>query len=73
MILDGLTPRQVELASILWSLDTAEECAVFLSSLPNNIRQDAEVVMQLMMMEAVESQIENMTTYPDAENILKKM
>lgn len=73
MYLEGLTPLQVEIAEVLWSLGTSHECQLWLSTLPQYMRDEALVVMQLMLLAAVDEEVESMEYYPDAEAIIDKI
>ena len=49
MEIEGLSPRQQEIADQLWSLESPEQISEFLSLLPRSLLHDAYVVHQMMM------------------------
>lgn len=73
MRIEGLTPLQCEIADVLWSLGTVDDCQRWLKTLPLTLYQEALVVMELMIHEALEESIQDMDYYPDAEAIIEKM
>jgi len=73
MRIEGLTELQFQIAETLWSIGGTEECQAWLSRLPIEIREEALVVMELMILASIDDEIENMTSYPDAEAIIAKV
>lgn len=73
MRIEGLTPLQCEIADVLWALGTVDDCQRWLKTLPLALYQEALVVMELMIHEALEESIQEMDYYPDAEAIIEKM
>jgi hypothetical protein len=49
LILEGLTPLQVELAEKLWGIDTHEKIDEYINQLPKRIRKEAIYVKELMI------------------------
>jgi hypothetical protein len=45
----GLSKRQMALADILWGMNGREEVTAFISSLQGKTRQEAEVVLEMML------------------------
>jgi hypothetical protein len=73
MKIEGLTPIQVEIADHLWSLGTSDQCQAWLRTLSPAIYDEALIVMELMMLASVDEYIDDMTSYPDAEYLIKKV
>lgn len=72
MQIEGLTPMQVQIAEILLSLGTTHECQLWLSTLTEAMREEALVVMELMVLAVVDEQVESMKYYPDAEAMIER-
>ena len=76
MKIEGLNDQQMMIADTLWSLNSMAECQAWLSTLPGSLRDEALVVMELMLISSVDEYVEGMDFYPDAEdfinNIIKK-
>jgi len=73
MKIEGLTPLQIEIADHLWSIGTVDQCQAWLETLSPAIRDEAMVVMELMMMSVLDDIVDGMTRYPDADAIIKKV
>jgi hypothetical protein len=52
--IQGLTRRQRALADVLWKLEDWESVETFLSGLHSDTRKDAELVVQLMELSAID-------------------
>jgi len=53
--LEGLNQRQQVLADIMWSMEEYKDVERFIRSLPARERAEAEGIIEMMRMEAVES------------------
>ena len=73
MKLEGLNPFQLKIADHLWSIGTVDACQLWLRTLPSAVRDEALVVMELMLLAATDERVDGMTEYPDAELIIKKI
>lgn len=73
MKIEGLTPIQREIADVLWSLGTTEECQRWLNTLSPGVHKEALIVMELMLLASIDDYVDNMWEYPDAEAIIEKM
>lgn len=71
--LDGLNAEQVELLDIMWSFDSSEDFLEWKRTLNTRLQQQVETLVQLLGYEIMERELAAMTSYPDAENILKKI
>ena len=45
----GLSPRQIDLANRIWSMDTTEEIVAFFDTLPQRAKIDAYVVYTMIL------------------------
>lgn len=54
MEIQGLTALQTEIANKLWGLDSMEEVAEFIASLPGNLQREAMVIQEMMIAAAVD-------------------
>lgn len=70
MRLEGLTEQQVRICDALWACDTNEEVTAYVRSLPRRLQQEAAVLVDMMILEAIDEQVEEMTSYPDAEKLI---
>ncbi len=50
MQIQGLTERQVKIADMLWMMDSKDQVHKFIQSLPPEIKQDAQLVLQMMIL-----------------------
>ena len=73
MKLEGLTAQQVKICDALWACDTDEAVTAYVRSLPRRLQREAQVLMDMMILEAIDEQVEEMSSYPDAEKIFKKI
>jgi hypothetical protein len=73
MKLEGLTKQQVKICDALWSCDTDEAVTAYVRSLPQRLQREAQVLMDMMILEAIDEQVETMSQYPDAEAMLERL
>ena len=73
MRLEGLTDRQMMIADTLWSLHSSADCQAWLSTLPGPLRDEALLVMELMLIASVDDVVDEMDFYPDAEDIISNI
>jgi hypothetical protein len=52
--IENLTNIQKSLCDILWELDDPAELAAFLTGLPQRLRQDAEAMMEMMLLASID-------------------
>lgn len=57
LVVEGLTPTQVDLANQLWKMDTQEEIDEFISQLPKRARIQAITVKEMMIAACVDQAI----------------
>jgi hypothetical protein len=73
MYLDGLSPLQVQIAETLWTIGNSYDCKRWLDTLSPQMRDEALVVMDLMVLAAVDEEVEMMEYYPEAEAIIEQI
>ena len=72
--IDGLTPRQMILADIIWACEDKPEVDRFIKSLPTQaFRNEAKSIVDLMKMAAVEQCYDGITEPFDARALLDKI
>ena len=72
--LEGLTPRQIILADIIWACEEMADIQKFIKTLPTcAMQQEARSVVELMKMAAVEQCYEDITEPLDAKALLDKI
>ena len=67
--LDNLTPEQVEMLDIMWSLESYEEFQAYLNSLSKSDRQMAETLAKLVILSEMDNLVGDCT---EAKEILKR-
>lgn len=71
MEINGLTPQQVEMLDIMWSLDSKEELYNWVENLPTRADQHmAHVLISLLLLEALDEFVRDMESYPEANEVL---
>ena len=70
MKIEGLTEQQVRICDRLWACDTDQEVTAYVRSLPKRLQREAQVLMDIMILEAIDEQVESMTEYPAAEQLI---
>jgi predicted DNA-binding protein len=73
MRLEGLTAQQVKICNRLWDCNTNEEVAEYVRRLPQRLQQEAQVLIDLMILEAIDEQVESMEEYPAAEQLMSRL
>ena len=73
MQIDGLTAEQVTIVDRLWEMQTNDECTRYLDSLPPHKQEIAMTLMELMIVTALDQDVENMQTYPEALYMLRNI
>ena len=72
--LEGLTPRQMILADIIWACEDKPEVDRFIKALPTQaFRNEAKSIVDLMKMAAVEQCYDGITEPFDAKALLDKI
>lgn len=60
--IQGFTALQRDLADRIWSLDTQDQIAEFVTTLPKNLKREAWVVMQMI----IAAELDNVMEVEDA-------
>ena len=72
--LEGLTPRQMVLADIIWACEDKPEVDRFIKALPTQaFRNEAKSIVDLMKMAAVEQCYDGITEPFDAKALIDKI
>ena len=72
--LEGLTPRQMVLADIIWACEDKPEVDRFIKALPTvAMQQEARSIVDLMKMAAVEQCYEDIAEPMDVKTLLAKI
>ena len=72
--LEGLTPRQMVLADIIWACEEMADILKFIKTLPTvAMQQEARSIVDLMKMAAVEQCYEDIAEPFDAKALLAKL
>ena len=56
--IQGFTALQRDLADRIWSMDTQDEIAEFVSTLPRSLKREAYVVMQMIIAAELDTYME---------------
>ena len=57
MEIQGLSKLQMELADVMWEMDTLDEVYDFINSLPKRMRGQAKLVLQMITIAAVDDMV----------------
>jgi len=69
---EGFSPLQRELADRMWELDSSEEVAAFMLSLPRSLRKPAQVVYDMIIAAALDELVAEMPQFPEAEELVDR-
>lgn len=71
--LEGLTPKQMVLADMIWECQTGEQVKAFVRNLPTPaLRKEANTIVELMKMAVVEQCYDGISPMSEAEQVLRK-
>ena len=71
--IEGLSPKQMVLADIMWNLDGFDEVQTFVSSLPKAERKECHTIIELMKMAVVEQCYDGINPdMPEAQSVLNQ-
>ena len=72
--IEGLTPRQMVLADIIWAFEDFADVQKFIRTLPTGeLRSEANSITELMKMAAIEQCYDGITEPFDAQALLAKI
>lgn len=71
--IQGLNKRQAVLADMIWACETRAEINKFIAGLPTKkLKQEAENIVQLMIMATIEQCYDGLGSMNEAESVLQK-
>ena len=71
--IEGLTPKQMALADIMWGLDGFDEVSAFIATLPKRERRECATIIELMKMAVVEQCYDGINPdMPEAQSVLNQ-
>ena len=70
--IEGLTPKQMALADIMWGLDGFDEVSAFIATLPKRERRECATIIELMKMAVVEQCYDGISELTDANSVLNQ-
>lgn len=71
MRLNGLTMEQCELLDQMWALETIEELRLFIESQEPSVQREIMTLRELLILGGIDDEVDEMKTYPDAEQMLR--
>ena len=71
MRLNGLTMEQCELLDQMWEIETIEELRVFIESQDPSVQREIMTLRELLILGGIDDEVDEMKTYPDAEQMLR--
>ena len=72
MRIDGLNEEQVEMLDFMWTLDSMEEFEEWKAGLDRRERLMADSLQKMVLLAALDNELESEKTYPDANQLLKQ-
>lgn len=73
IVINDLTDFQVELLDRMWQLDTVDELENFISTLSPEMAKEVRVLQKMLIISHIDDIVDNMTYYPDAEEMLRNI
>jgi hypothetical protein len=71
--LEGLTPKQMVLADMIWECQTGEQVKAFVRSLPTPaLRKEASTIVELMKMAVIEQCYDGISSMDESKQVLRK-
>ena len=72
--INGLSPRQMIMADLIWACDSKEDIDGFIRFLPTQeMKDEARVIVDLMLMATIEQCYDGVTPMDEAEKVLKRI
>ena len=72
LVLEGLSPLQVEIANVLWQIDTEAEIDSFIQTLPKRYIPEAIAVKELMVAACIDQALEDLEDLDLAKEVLER-
>ena len=70
--IEGLTPKQMALADIMWNQEGFDEVQAFIATLPKRERKECLTIIELMKMAAVEQCYDGIGELTEANSVLNQ-
>ena len=72
--IDGMSPKQMVLADIIWGLDGFDEVQTFIKALPAREQKECRTIIELMKMAVVEQCYDGINPdMAEAQQLIKKV
>lgn len=71
--IDGMTSAQVKLLDNMWELDTEQEFKMWYYTLNEPQQREVSVLQELLTMEFLDKEVDKMSHYPHAEQMLSSV
>jgi len=71
--IDGLNKKQVAMLDKLWSLETEKDLHNYVSTLDSQDTHMAQTLVEMIILEAIDTDIANKTDFPEVKDILEKI
>lgn len=71
MFIEGLSPLQQEIATRLWNCDTPEQRDQEIQLMPKNVQKHAFLVVEMMLLTAIDQYLEEFLEFPEIKEFLK--
>lgn len=71
--IEGLSPKQMVLADIMWGLDGFDEVSAFIATLPRREQKECHTIIELMKMAMVEQCYDGISELTEAKSVLDKI
>ena len=72
MRIEGLNEEQVEMLDFMWTLDSLEEFEEWKSTLDRREAIMADTLQRMVLMAALDADLETQKSYPEARKLLKQ-
>lgn len=73
IMLDGLTPKQVNMLNYMWAIDSYADLLDWQESLSYRDRQMSETLVDLVTLAEIDEQLLTKETYIDADKLILKI
>ena len=71
MLINGLTPDQVEMLDFMWNeLDTEEDFLNWYDSLDTEQQRQADLLQRMVIMESIDEEMLAQDSFPEAKSLL---
>jgi hypothetical protein len=71
--IEGLSPKQMVLADIMWDLDGFDEVQSFIKTLPKREQKECRTIIDLMKMAMIEQCYDGLGSMDEATDLIKKV